>query len=684
MFPKLTWLPVAVLTLPWEIKLTLQLPRKFFPCAPLWICLPTLAGFVVVQLFLARLLLLLLRKVLPSTRGTCPILASKLFAKPKERRFGAFFVSIYFSLFMKNPPIPNELNPKVFWVGAFFWASSYLIPFYLLPQTMFAAMWLAVMAWGLVLCSGAPQESNAAEDALSRKEKKTWPLVFGLFGFSLLLIYIHRSPLNTSVLLVAAAVFLFGLHCKNPAWLKFLLASLVLAATVSVGLALVQLCYPYSDFILVAPVATATRATANLRQPNLFAQLLLLSTIGWMFLQGRAGLSGTVWRVSIAFLIGCGLAFSQSRTGFLGALVLLAWAVLDKGLPKNARQIPLAMALGCVAALAVMFMMAHASGALTHLEVQQRAGGDVSASRFGIWKNTLSLIAQFPWTGVGWDHFGQAWALTPFPGRPPSAFDNAHNLPLHLMVELGIPLALLLMGLFGWALWRARYGLSYLQGGGQTFEARCLLMLLAMLGLHSLLEYPLWYTFFLLPASFFLGQYLQFGNQARSKSRKLTADREYVQSPMVSALLQGAGVMIVLGSLYAVWDYARVLQVFNPFAAGLVQPLEKRIEEARKSVLFGYWADYAVVTNAENFKGLDAQIKHSFNSRMNPHMLLVYAQYLAERGELDKASYVADRLREFNNPVAKEFFAECEDPSKRDTAFQCHHPTGTYSFKDFP
>ena len=81
--------------------------------------------------------------------------------------------------------------------------------------------------------------------------------------------------------------------------------------------------------------------------------------------------------------------------------------------------------------------------------------GDISSSRFGIWSNTLALIAQQPLRGVGFGEFNLAWTLTEFPGRPVAFFDHVHNLPLHLAVEMGLPLALATLGLLGWALWRA-------------------------------------------------------------------------------------------------------------------------------------------------------------------------------------------------------------------------------------
>ena len=75
-------------------------------------------------------------------------------------------------------------------------------------------------------------------------------------------------------------------------------------------------------------------------------------------------------------------------------------------------------------------------------ETRFSTNGDVSSSRFAIWSNTLALIRAHPWSGVGFGEFNFAWTLTPFPDRPVAFFDHTHNLALHLAVELGIPLTL--------------------------------------------------------------------------------------------------------------------------------------------------------------------------------------------------------------------------------------------------
>jgi hypothetical protein len=71
------------------------------------------------------------------------------------------------------------------------------------------------------------------------------------------------------------------------------------------------------------------------------------------------------------------------------------------------------------------------------------------------------------------------------------------------MVELGLPLATLVMGLLLWALWHGAAGLGATATTAVT--RRTALMLVLMIGLHSLLEYPLWYAYFLLPAAWAWG-----------------------------------------------------------------------------------------------------------------------------------------------------------------------------------
>ena len=108
-------------------------------------------------------------------------------------------------------------------------------------------------------------------------------------------------------------------------------------------------------------------------------------------------------------------------------------------------------------------------------------------------------------------------------------FDHAHNLWLHLAVELGLPLTVLITALMLYlvgGVLRARLGATLhtasrwrVSAGLRTVEpnqavtahaAACLLVLL----LHSAVEHPLWFSYFFLPGAFMLACSVALGSGA--------------------------------------------------------------------------------------------------------------------------------------------------------------------------
>ena len=65
--------------------------------------------------------------------------------------------------------------------------------------------------------------------------------------------------------------------------------------------------------------------------------------------------------------------------------------------------------------------------------------------------------------------------------------DNAHNLPLHFAVELGIPFALAFCVLVVWAIWRGK------PWAERRWDRQMAWGILFVIGIHAMVEYPLWY-----------------------------------------------------------------------------------------------------------------------------------------------------------------------------------------------
>ncbi len=424
---------------------------------------------------------------------------------------------------------------------------------------------------------------------------------------------------------------------------------LLLAALLSTAIALVQYFTPtLADGTWIAKPTTPGRAFGNLRQPNHLASLMLL---GLCMLPMVVSETRRRWAWVAMAALTLGVALSSSRTGMLGLVGLALWAALDRGLPGWARRLFWAAPVVAVGWWLGLGAWADVSGTAYFGEARLEGGGDLSSSRFAIWSNTLALIAAHPWTGVGWGNFNAAWTFTPFPDRPVAFFDHSHNLVLQLMVELGVPAALALLGGLAWVLWRARGALSL--PGEAGLAARAALMMLAVLGWHSLLEYPLWYAYFLLPAAFALGLFLGLG----------------APSPAIGSapawtrwLFPVAGGLMVAGSLHAMVDYQRVVQIFTPSGEAGRASLSERIRIGQGSHWFAVHADYAAVTTAprpsEVFEQFERPLRHLIDARL----MVAYAKALHERGEDDRALYVVHRLREFRHRLGRDFLAVCEQP----------------------
>ena len=65
--------------------------------------------------------------------------------------------------------------------------------------------------------------------------------------------------------------------------------------------------------------------------------------------------------------------------------------------------------------------------------------------------------------------------------------------------------------------------------------------------------------------------------------------------------------------------------------------------------------------------------------------MMAWAKALDEAGDSEGARYLAQRLKEFRNEQAKEFFAPCGEPASAASAplFQCLEPSAPLDYKRF-
>ena len=381
-------------------------------------------------------------------------------------------------------------------------------------------------------------------------------------------------------------------------------------------------------------------AFANLRQRNQFASLTNIGLLALVYLgQTRVGASHrfAIGAVAAAALLGVGNAASSSRTGLLQLMVLSGVLVFwgSWRLPA-VRRLLLASLAGYGLATMVLPLLIGAELGGSGILGRFNERGAACQSRWVLWDNVLTLIAQKPWLGWGWGELDYAHFITLYPGDANARFcdilDNAHNLPLHLAVELGVPFALAVcLALAGVVLW--------LRPWRDQNPARQLGWgVLLLIGLHSLLEYPLWYGPFQIAVGLCVlilwqthrqrgpapapaqpaaardetgGVATLLGDVSPAPEGEVPHTASRMQKPIVHMTASFLAIIIIAIVSYAMWDYHRISQIYLIPSERSAAYRYNTLDKIRGSWLFQNHVQFAELTTtgvtAENAPYVYAQ-----------------------------------------------------------------------------
>ncbi len=382
----------------------------------------------------------------------------------------------------------------------------------------------------------------------------------------------------------------------DEALLRWLVAGLLTAAVISAVLGVLQYLGLARELSPWVNQPLKGDAFANLRQRNQFASLTslgLVALLGWVAArtQGQS-MTSRRWLLAFALLnvLAAGVACSVSRTGavqwVLVGMLMAVWgwlsakrdAAFAKGLIGLALTAPVLVVAWSVVMPWLALQTTGEWGASMILRVTGQAQDYAACGgRRVLWANVLTMIAQRPWLGWGWGETDYAHFMTGYSSlRFCDMLDNAHDLPLHLALEFGVPFALAVMALFGvWILRRT----TWREQQAWRVMAWCLIL---VLGLHSLLEYPLWYGPFQMTLGLAIGLLWA--------APKEPAQAQAQEGPMLLAAL------LFMGCLYAAWDFNRVGQIYRQAASRDAAYRDNPLHHAKQSWLFKNQADFAELT----------------------------------------------------------------------------------------
>ena len=251
--------------------------------------------------------------------------------------------------------------------------------------------------------------------------------------------------------------------------------------------------------VFAAPALDQYGVYGNLAQANHFSTHLALglAALAWLRAAGRIA---AVPAAAAALLLLAAMALSGSRSIVLhllwiGALWLVAPRAPGTGLPR--RRLLL---LGAALAVFVAGLWLDAQSSLLGPQLARLVlFSEGAGPRAYLWRHALEMAAAQPLLGVGLDRFAYSLVGQLQPGERVWEIDQyAHNLGLQLLATTGlagfaalaVPLALFIRRL-------ARVGL--------TRATLWPWSVLGVLFIHSMLEQPLYYAYFLGYAAFVAG-----------------------------------------------------------------------------------------------------------------------------------------------------------------------------------
>jgi len=249
---------------------------------------------------------------------------------------------------------------------------------------------------------------------------------------------------------------------------------------------------PKSIAVVVSDLEARVRPFGNLSQANHATSYLAIAAFAAFTLAVRAR---RAWLLAPALAIfASGIAMTGSRMGTVFLLLILAVLFAPTGLRPDGARLRWGGALaGLLGYAAGLVAVRHSVG---EFDTITRFAQNTWPIRQELWWQAWHIGLQHPLIGFGVGQFPAGLYWLAREGDFAFMAGNCHNLVLQVAAEFGWPAALAVCAL----------GVNWV---GRDFPQRCrrpetafAMAALLVISIHSMLEFPLWYLYFAIPAAF--------------------------------------------------------------------------------------------------------------------------------------------------------------------------------------
>lgn len=413
------------------------------------------------------------------------------------------------------------------------------------------------------------------------------------------------------------------LNILAPMWL-----AVILACVVSLGVVVHQWLDLSLLEVLVVALRPGHRPYGNLAQPNQLSTLFFLGLMGTAFLFEASRIGALAGTLSAAVMC-LGLVITQSRS----ALLIIVWLLIAFFFLRRRSSLRIHPAVP-IAFTGAYVGLSLAWPAINHwLLISDSAIRAIDRTTAGqraiYWRSMLDAIADHPWWGFGFQQLNMAQRATAldYPATY-GFFESSHNLVLDLMGWAGVPFALIVLGCA--AVWFVGQWRSVSDG-----MAWATLATLGVFGVHSMVEFPLYYAYFLIPAGIWVGA-LTAASRAHVNMGGIPSWRPAVRALWSIVALVCASLFVWVSDEYLAWEEDWRTATFEEMGYANTPP-----PATRKVVLLDQIGDFLWFSRYEAKPGMSEQdlrrAERIAKRESNAMVMFKYAKVAAMNGDSKRA-----------------------------------------------
>ncbi|MDD4963312.1 MAG: Wzy polymerase domain-containing protein [Gallionella sp.] len=388
------------------------------------------------------------------------------------------------------------------------WLVPFIIPRHESPLTTFDQEWWSALfglgAMTLLLANDFWRQPSVPR--IAQLPAALVLIVLVQVGLNMV-VYFEQGLLYILYLLFATLLMILGARLRASFGIEklaiILAAFLVIGAELQAVAGLIQHYRwntPLSPYVVLK---MSFSVYGNMAQPNHFASYISIGliSIGLLFHLRKLKL-GAVVLLALPLLFTIALSGSRSTWLYLFTTTLLAWVWTRR---DTSMRPLLYYSLSILAGFGLMLFVVQLpflAGA-DNMDVMRRMFQDHAsgAVRLYLWKESIHIFLSAPLLGVGFGQYSLhhlQWVSILQPHNIQGLYNHAHNLVFQIAAETGLVGLFVLLG--GLVLWLK--GVYYARRSAAHWWGYAAL---AVLAIHSSLEYPLWYLYFVAVAAILLG-----------------------------------------------------------------------------------------------------------------------------------------------------------------------------------